>query len=80
MFHHFGWEVSQINYTLMKKFLGQLSGDSHTWTDVSSRDTNFSINTNGPGLPWRAPSTNPTNLELAQLSQYHESLFEVVWV
>ena len=38
----------------------------------------FLINTNVPGLPWRPPSANPSNLELMQLQQYHESLLEVV--
>lgn len=31
-------------------------------------------NTNVPGLPWRSPSANPSNLEFAQLRQYQKSL------
>jgi hypothetical protein len=38
----------------------------------------FLIDTNVPGLPWRPPSANPSNLELMQLQQYNESLLEVV--
>jgi hypothetical protein len=38
----------------------------------------FLIDTNVPGLPWRAPSANPSNLELTQLQQYRESLLQVV--
>ena len=34
----------------------------------------FLIDTNVPGLPYRSPSANPTNLELDQLGTYHERL------
>jgi hypothetical protein len=36
------------------------------------------FDTNVPGLPWRAPSANPSNLKLTQLQQYRESLLQVV--
>ena len=38
----------------------------------------FLIDTNIPGLPWRPPTANPTNLELAQLQHYQQTLLEVV--
>ena len=40
----------------------------------------FLIDTNVPGLPWRPPSANPSNLELAQLQEYQKSRLEVVAV
>ena len=39
----------------------------------------FLLDTNIPGLPYRTPTANPTNLELAQVRAYHEMMpvFEV---
>jgi hypothetical protein len=38
----------------------------------------FLINTYVPGLPWRPPLANLSNLELAQLQEYQKSRLEVV--
>jgi hypothetical protein len=40
----------------------------------------FLINTNVPGLPWRPPLANPTNLELVQVQEYQQARLEVVAV
>ena len=40
----------------------------------------FLIDTNVPGLPYRSPSANPTQLELAQLQEYRESCLNLVVV
>eukprot|EP00956_Cyclotella_meneghiniana_P019390 scaffold33193_cov70-Cyclotella_meneghiniana.AAC.7 len=40
----------------------------------------FLIDTNVPGLPYRSPSANPSNLKLAQVQHYIESCTEIIVV
>ena len=43
---------------------------------ASPQATPVFLDTNVPGLPYRSPTLNPTNLELAQVRTYVDTVFE----